>query len=493
MSDIEPFGVVILLAALALLVAVLSNRLSERIHVPAPALFLVVAAVASSQFPALSSLPLRLDERIVTVALIFILFDGGMQIGWRRFREVLGVGRWLGVVGTIATAAAVGALAHLVFGFAWLPALLLGTALAPTDPAMVFSVLGNREVSGRSGTLLKGEAGANDPVGIALMVALLGAGGAGGLQAVGSGVTTFVVQMAVGAGVGAAGGYLLIIFMRHVPLPNEALYPVRTMASAAVIYGAASVAHGSGFLAVLLAGIIVGDARAPYKREIERFASAFGSVSEIVAFTVLGLTIDLHGVLTSDVLWIGLALGALLILVVRPVLVGLLLVKARLDRGERIFVLLAGLKGAVPVLLGLFALGAGTTQGARVYGVVFVVVLVSAVGIGGFIPSLARLLRVPMRTVELEPWALGMRFRSEPDGLHRHVVAPGSAAEGTRIADLAMGEDAWISMVSRRGHLVEVHGGTAFEAGDEVLAIGDPSADLHRLFAAPEREPGHPA
>ena len=491
MTDVEPFGVVILLVAVALLVAVVSNRFSERIHVPAPALFLVAAAVVSDQFPALASFPVKTDERLVTVALIFILFDGGMQIGWHRFREVVGISLWMGVVGTIVTAAAVGAAAHLLFGFDWLPALLLGTALAPTDPAMVFSVLGNREISGRSGTILKGEAGANDPVGIALMVVLLGAGGASGLQAVGSGVLTFVVQMVVGAAVGAVGGYLLLQFMRRVPLPNAALYPVRTMASAAVIYGAAAVLHGSGFLAVLLAGIIVGDERAPYKHEIERFASGLGSVSEIVAFTVLGLTIDLHDVLTSDVLWIGLALGALLILVIRPVLVGLLIAPARLARGERAFVLLAGLKGAVPVLLGLFALGAGTSQGSRVYGVVFVVVLVSAVGVGGFLPTLARALKVPMRTVELEPWALGMRFRSEPDGLHRHVVAPGSPAEGTRISDLALGEDSWISMVSRRGHLVEVHGDTAFEAGDEVLAIGDASADLGRLFDA--QEPGQQA
>jgi cell volume regulation protein A len=486
MTDVAPFGIVILLIAVALLVAVLSNRLSERIHVPAPALFLVVAAIASDQFPVLSSFPLRIDERIVTVALILILFDGGMQIGWRRFREVVGIALWLGVLGTVLTAAAVGALAHALFGFAWLPALLLGTALAPTDPAMVFSVLGNREVSGRSGTILKGEAGANDPVGIALMVALLGATGAGGLQAVGSGVLTFVVQMAVGAAVGVVGGYLLMLFMRRVPLPNEALYPVRTVACALVIYGAAAAAHGSGFLAVLLAGILVGDERAPYKREIERFASALGSVSEIVAFTVLGLTINLADVVSSDVLWIGLALGALLIVVVRPVLAGLLISRARLARGERAFVLLAGLKGAVPVLLGLFALGSGITEGSRVYGVVFVVVLVSAVGVGGFVPSLARLLHVPMSTVELEPWALGMRFRSEPEALQRLVVAPGSPAEGTRIADLALGEDAWISMVSRRGHLVEVHGGTAFEAGDEVLAISGPSADLSRLFDAPE-------
>jgi len=177
--DIVPFAVTVLLVALALLVAIGSNRLAERISVPTPALFLIAAAVASNLAPRLGGLSIVVDQRIVTVALVIILFDGGMRIGWSRMRPAAGAVVWLGIAGTVVTAGALALAAHLLFGFEWRPALVLGAALAPTDPAVVFSVLGRREVAGRSGTLLEGESGANDPVGIALLVSLLGVTGSG--------------------------------------------------------------------------------------------------------------------------------------------------------------------------------------------------------------------------------------------------------------------------------------------------------------------------
>jgi hypothetical protein len=155
--------------------------------------------------------------------------------------------------------------------------------------------------------------------------------------------------------------------MRRVPLPSEGLYPLRVLAGALLIYGAATVAHGSGFLAVFVAGILVGDARAPYKGEIERFHGALASLAEIVAFLILGLTIGLHTLPDSGALGIGLALAVLLTFVVRPVLVGLLLLPVRLAWGERLFVLWAGLKGAVPILLGSFLLTAGVPDASRLY------------------------------------------------------------------------------------------------------------------------------
>jgi cell volume regulation protein A len=140
------------------------------------------------------------------------------------------------------------------------------------------------------------------------------------------------------------------------------------------------------------------------------------------------------------------------------------------------------LRGAGPILLGLFIVGAGVSDATRVYGIVFVVVLISVVVQGGLTPALARRFGVPMRVVEPEPWALGMRFRNEPHGLHRHVVAAGSPADGTAIGDLNIGEHAWISMVNRRGHLLQVRGHTILETGDEVLALADPGTDLRPLF-----------
>ncbi len=488
MDDVTRFGGIVAVVAAAALLAVLSNRLSARTLIPAPAIFLVCAAVASDVFPGLGALSVETVQRIVTVALAVLLFDGGMHIGWRQFRSAAGAVVWIGVAGTVVTAGAVAGLAHLLFGLGWLASLLIGTALAPTDPAVVFSVLGRREVRGRSGIILEGESGANDPVGIALMVSLLAAGGVSGAGAIGTGVVTFVLQLVVGAAVGLAGGFALLWFMRRVPLPSEALYPLRTLAGAALIYGVATVAEGSGFLAVFVAGIVIGDARAPYRLEIRRFHSALASLGEIVAFVVLGLTVSLGSLVHDNALVIGLVLAALLAFVVRPVLVGLLLLPIRLRPGERGFILWSGLKGAVPILLGTFAVGSEVAGADQLYSIIFVVVAFSVVVQGGLVPLVARRLNVPMRTVEPEPWATGMRFRHEPEGLRHHEVAAGSAADGRAVRDLSLGADVWISLVTRDGQLVHVTGDTVLGAGDEVLVLAHPDRDDDpaELFAAPD-------
>src|SRR5665811_1849756 len=243
----------------------------------------------------------------------------GMHIGWRRFRAAAAPIVIVGVAGTFLTTAAVAAVAYFGFGFGWYIALLLGTAIAPTDPAVVFSILGQREIAGRSSTILEGESGANDPVGIALLVSLLAAGSlsGGALVQVGG---EFILQMGVGAAFGLIGGRALLWFMRRISLPSEGLYPLRTLASVLVLYGATTIAHGSGFLAVFVAGIVLGDERAPFKKEVERFHSALASLGVIVAFVVLGLTVNLSDLTRTDVWVPGLVLGATLAIVIRPCL-----------------------------------------------------------------------------------------------------------------------------------------------------------------------------
>ena len=477
MEDVLPFGLVVAAVSLAGLLAVWSNRLSERIRVPAPAIFLVVAAVVSDVAPSLGRLPIVDVQRVVTLMLVLLLFDGGLHIGRSRFRTTAAPVLVVGVLGTVLTAAGVAVFAHLVLDVGWRAGMLLGVALAPTDPAIVFSVLGRREVGGRSGTLLEGESGANDPVGIAAMAAVLGAGTLGGWEAVGHGLGEFVLQMVVGGLVGVVGAALLGIVMHRVPLPNGALYPLQTLLGAGVVYGAATVAHGSGFLAVFVAGILLGDLHAPYKGEIERFHSSLASLAEIVAFALLGLTVSVHDIVASDVWVAGLALAVLLALVLRPLLVGPLLMAFDLRPGERLFVLWAGLKGAVPILLGTYVLTSDVADAERLYGIVVVVVTFSVVVQAGLVPTVAERAGVPMRVVEPEPWSLSVRFRDRPSGLRRFHVAGGAPADGTAIADLELAEDTWISMVNRDGALLPVRGRTVLRAGDEVLVMVDPDAD----------------
>ncbi len=402
MHEVHTFGVIVLLVAAGFLLAVGTSRLSERLAIPGPALFLVAAAVVSDVFTGISDrLTIREVERIGVVALIVILFDGGSRIGLRRLRAAALPVVSLGVLGTFATAGVATLAAHVLLGFSWTTAGLLGAATAPTDPAVMFSVLGRREVGGRTGTILEAESGANDPVGIALMIGMIdfAISAHGTLWTV---AREFALEMSIGLAVGITGAYALLLIMRHIELPNVGLYPLRTLAAAGVVYGAASVLHGSGFLAVFVAGIVTGDERTPYKDEVERFFTSLATLAEIVVFVALGLTINLTGL--SWRTWLdGIVLAAVLALVARPLAVGALLLPARLRVGERLFVMWSGLKGAVPIFLAAFAILAGVDDADRIYSIVFVVVLLSVAIQGSSIPVVASLTGVPVRTVRQEP------------------------------------------------------------------------------------------
>ncbi len=396
MNDARHFALIVLLCSVVALVAVLSNRLAEKVRVPLPLLVLVGAAIAVKVVPSLHAPDPHLVEEILTIALIFILFDGGMHIGVRRFRTAAGPIALIGVVGTFLTAAGGAVLLHLAFGLSWYIALLVATAIAPTDPAVVFSVLGPREISGRSGTVLEGESGANDPVGIALMSSLIAAG-ALTAHAVGSVALSFVLQMGVGAAVGLCGGQLLLWFMQRVRLPGEGLYSLRTLACAGILFAVATVAHGSGFLAVFLAGIVIGDEGAPHKEAIASFHSVLASLAEIVAFVVLGLTVDVDVLRRSNVLVPGLVLAVVAAFVVRPLAIAVFLRAARLRANEIAFVVFAGLKGAVPLLLGEMMLASGIHDAQRWYGIVAIVVVFSVLVQGSLTPTAATVLKIPMR------------------------------------------------------------------------------------------------
>lgn len=488
MSDTVRYAIALTLIGVVGLAAVMSNRLTERLRVPVPALMLVAAAVAVQVIPQLHEPPERTVERLVTVALLFILFDGGMHIGWKRFRAAAAPIGLVGVLGTFLTAAGGAVLLHVAFGFGWYASLLVATAVAPTDPAIVFSVLGKREIGGRSGTILEGESGANDPVGIALITSLL-AVGALSAHAFAQVGLTFVLQMVIGTAVGLVGGKVLLIFIRKVPLPSEALYPIRTLVCVLLLYGVATLAQGSGFLAVFVAGILIGDARAPYKLEIERFHAALASVAEIVAFVVLGLTVHLT-TLTKIEVWLpGVALALALTLVIRPVLVGLCLVPARLKRTENAFVLSAGLKGAVPILLGELLRAADVPGADELYGIVVVVVAFSVIVQASLTPTAAKILKLPMKIIEPEPWSLGIRLRDEPEGIHRFTVGRGTPAAGRTMSTIdELGENMWVSFLVRNRQLVHINSDTRLEIGDEVLIQADPRmrSSLTRFFETPD-------
>lgn len=397
MTEISDFSAIVLLVTGSFVLAVLSTKLTERIPVPAPGIFLLAAALASDIWPRLyEQVPILTVERIAVVALIVILFNGGLDIGWQRFRGSVGPILSLGILGTFATAGAMAVFAHYALGFDWMLAGLVGAALAPTDPAVMFSVLRGREIEGRSGTVLEGEAGVNDPAGIALMVGMveLATHADATFLVV---AREFVLEMAVGTALGLVGALAFVQLFRRVRLPSEGLYPVLALALAGSLYGVTTLAHGSGFLAVFIAGLVVGDVLHPLKAEIESFHSVLATLAELVVFVALGLTVSI-GSVAGDV-WVDGALLALMLAVVaRPLVVAGTLARTRLTWNERAFIAGSGLKGAVPILLAAFAVLGEVANAERVYAIVFVVVLLSVLAQGSLVPLMAKTLGVPMST-----------------------------------------------------------------------------------------------
>ena len=395
-EDLLEFGKLILVVSTGLSLAIAVRALAGRLAIPTAGLLLVVAAAASDIVDRLATILTFQDvQRIATLALIVILFEGGSGIGLRRFQRAAVPVIALGVIGTFGTAALVAVAAHVVLDLSWIVSGLIGAALAPTDPAVTFSVLAGKEVRGRSGTILEGESGFNDPVGIALMVGMveLATTDGGSFSIV---VEEFALEMGIGLLAGIGGALVLVWLIRHAPLPDRTLYPVAVILAAGAIYGAAAVAHGSGFLAVFVAGILVGDLPYAERSVVRSFNSALSDLGELAAFVALGLTIDLALIADEGLWWRGLVLALLLGFVVRPLVVGALLVPMRLNWGERGFIVWSGLKGAVPILLASLAVVGGTDYSAQLYGIVFVVVLFSVVVQGTLVPTVAARLGVPM-------------------------------------------------------------------------------------------------
>ena len=472
MTEITDFGLIVLAVSATVFVALLGMRVADRFSVPYAAVFLVGAVLLAETFSSLQNVvSIRDVERLTVVALVTILFDGGLHIGLARFRASSGPILVLGVLGTFVTAGLVAVVAHYALGFEWIFAGLVGAAIAPTDPAVTFSVFGSREIRGRSGTILQGEAGMNDPVGIALMIGMieLASEDDGHLSIVAS---EFAIEMAIGLVVGVAGALALLPVMRHVRLTAPPLYPIRVLAAAGIVYGLASVAGGSGFLAVFIAGVILGDAAAPQKGEIESFLSSLTGLAEIAAFVALGLTVGLSD-LGGDTWRDGLVLAVVLAFVVRPLAVLPFLLPTRLSWGERVFIAWAGLKGAVPILLGALALLGGVDDGPQLYGIIFVVVLFSVIVQGTSVPHVAERLRIPFRRVDHD-LAEVLEF----------VVGEDAFASGRRVDELPLSERAWIGVLIRDQRPRAISGSVVLAPGDRVHVYCQPEdvPALQRVF-----------
>ncbi len=387
MSAYEIAQVIAAVGAIGLAV-LLVQPVASRLRVPDPLLFLGLGVVLAAWNPVRDAVTADVVQVVGTVALVVILADGGLRCGYREFRRVLAPVLALGVVGTLITFGAVAVLAREVAGLPWSMALILGAVLAPTDPAAVFSALaGQTHRIGRVGRVLEGEAGLNDPIAIALAVQFVDVAKHGGTASVTDIARTMALEAVVGVAVGAA----LALALTRVLGPRwptiSAAPALAVLSGAALAFGGAALLHGSGFVAAYLFGLVAGDRLGPVAERVTSLHTELAHLGEVAMFVLLGVGIT--SVAISDELVDGLLIALAIMLVIRPLLTYPTLGAFGYSRSEAAFGSLAGLRGAVPVLLASLPLAAGLPDGGRLLALTAVVVIASLVVQGIPLPRVA--------------------------------------------------------------------------------------------------------
>jgi cell volume regulation protein A len=370
------------------LAALLLQPLATRFRLPDPLLFLALGVVIGGWSEAQVAITGDVLQIVGTVALVIILADGGLRCGFRAFRAVLAPVLALGVVGTLLSFAAISVLAHELTSLPWSAALIVGAVLAPTDPAAVFSALaGQSHRIGRIGRVLEGEAGLNDPIAIALAVGLVDVAARGETASVGDIAVAMVREGVVGVAVGVVVALALTRVLGPLRPTIRAAPALAMLAGAAVAFGGAAMLHGSGFVAAYLFGLVAGDRDVPDRDEVIALHSELAHLGEVAMFVLLGVavtTVDLGGVAVD-----GLLLALAIMVVLRPLLTYPTLQLFGYSRAESAFGSLAGLRGAVPILLASLPIAAGLAEGDTILALTAVVVFASLLVQGVPLPRVA--------------------------------------------------------------------------------------------------------
>ena len=408
----------------------------------------------------------ELTQTLGTIALVLILFEGGLSAGWKEIRPVLGTAISLAFVGTIVTALLAGLAATWLLDLSLLEGLILGSAIAATDSAAIFAVLRGSTLRRRIARALEGESGLNDPVAVLLVVGFID-----WLQmsdfGIGDMALELVGKLALGAVLGVAIGFAARWGFRRAALPTPGLYPVATIAAAAVAYGLPEVVGGSGFLGVYIAGLILGTGSTPARETTVAFHQGVSWVAQIALFFLLGLLVFPSRL--GDVAVEGLAISAVLIFVARPLAALLASLGSAFDFRERLMLGWAGLRGAIPIWLATFPVVAGVGEAALLFNIVFFVVVTSTLVQGATFEPLARRLGLTTDEPALPRPLVESRLVRRLGGESlQYRVREDDAIAGRMVKEAELPREALVNVIVREGEAIPPRGSTRIQAGDEL-------------------------
>lgn len=464
----------LLILSVLVIMAIMVTRLTKNYGVPALILFLGLGMLAGSDGPGgieFDNAPLA--QSIGTIALVFILFSGGLETRFESVKNGYKSAFSLASLGVILTAGLSGVFLYYVAGYDLRLSLLIGSVIASTDAAAVFSVLRAKDLSlrGELQPVLEIESGSNDPMAIfltAMMISVL----TFPEKPLYDYIIMLFLQFGIGAVTGLAGGRAMTWVINRLDFLSPGFYPVFVLACALGIYSGTALISGSGFLAVYIAGIVANYYEYQHKTNTTRFFEGLAWLSQIGMFVTLGLLIFPSKLI--EVWQTGVVLALFLMFVARPVAVFASLVFSSYNLREKLFITWGGLRGAVPVILATFVLTANVEGGSLVFNLVFFVVILSALGQGWTLPIAAKLLKVSAEKSLTKKVLIDLETgRGDDKTLFDLFVQPGAPAVGQKIVELGLPKEVLIVLIERKGQYVIPSGSTKIAEDDLAILLVD--------------------
>lgn len=466
--DVEQLDKFVLIGAAVTMLAILAVRLSSRAGLPSLLIYLLMGVALGESGVGIGFEDSQLAHSLGFAALLLILAEGGLTTNWREARPSMRLGFSLATIGvaTSVTIMAVGG--HYLLGLPWELAVLLGAVCSPTDAAAVFSVLRVVPLPQRLVGSLEAESGLNDAPTVVL-VTLISTGAVADYGVFGTvGVIAFelVAGVAAGLAIGFGGAWL----MRRVALPSSGLYPLAVLTLTLLAYGSATALHASGFAAVYVGALVLGNSELPHRAATKSFAEGVAWLAQIGLFVMLGLLLS-PGRLSLSTVGTAIVAGLILTLVARPISVAVSSVVQPMPWRELSFVSWAGLRGAVPIVLTTIPLSEGVDGAERLFDIVFVIVVVYTLLTGPTLPVVARVLRVARRS---EPRDLDLEaapLERVAADLLQITISPVSKLHGVEVGALRLPQGASVSLVIRDGQTLVPEARTVLRHGDDLLVV----------------------
>ena len=475
---------ILLLGAVLIFASILVSKMGYRFGLPSLLLFLIVGMIFGTDGLGLQFDGVHQAQFIGMMALSIILFSGGMDTKISEIRPIMLPGILLSTVGVLLTTALTGAFIFFISHWSGLDiymsltvSLLLAATMSSTDSASVFNILRSQKMNLKQNLrpLLELESGSNDPMAYMLTIVLISIASTASAS-VGGIAIDFVIQIVLGALAGFALGKFAVWVFNKIDLSNSSLYPRLLLSIVFFTFTITDLLKGNGYLAVYIAGIVVGNAKIVNRRETQTFFNGLTWLVQIVMFLTLGLLVNPHELI--DVAPVALLIGLFMMLVARPISVFACLLPFKgLSNKSRIFTSWVGLRGAVPIIFATYPVVAGIDGSDQIFNIVFFITLVSLIFQGSTISWFAKRLKLDL-PMEKEGNDFGVELPDEIDtSLTDLTVTDEMLANGAKLADMKLPKGTLVMIIKRESNYIVPNGSIELQTGDKLLLISDTSKD----------------